>query len=105
MVALNTDDSVRRLKGDDRPIQTELARSEVIGGLRSVDLVVLFDDDTPLELIRRRFARDVLIKGADYTVETVVGAEMVQGWGGRVELIDLVPGQSSTRLISASDFD
>jgi D-beta-D-heptose 7-phosphate kinase / D-beta-D-heptose 1-phosphate adenosyltransferase len=104
IVALNTDDSVRRLKGPERPVQTELARAEVIGALRSVDLVVLFDDDTPMELIET-LRPDVLIKGADYTVETVVGADVVQAYGGRVELVDLVPGQSSTRLIAASRGD
>jgi len=101
IVGLNTDDSVRRLKGETRPIQTELARAEVIGALRSVDLVVLFDGDTPLDLIQE-LRPDVLIKGADYTVEAVVGADIVLGWGGRVELIDLVPGQSSSQLIATS---
>lgn len=101
VVGLNTDESVRRLKGEERPIQTEVARAEVIGALRSVDLVVLFSEDTPLELIES-LRPDVLIKGADYTVETVVGADLVQSWGGEVALIDLVPGQSSTRLIAAS---
>lgn len=101
VVALNSDDSVRRLKGADRPIQTELARAQVIGALRSVDLVVLFDDDTPLDLIDT-LRPDVLMKGADYTVNTVVGSEMVLGWGGRVELIELVPGQSSSQLIAMS---
>jgi D-beta-D-heptose 7-phosphate kinase/D-beta-D-heptose 1-phosphate adenosyltransferase len=101
VVGLNTDASVRRLKGEERPIQTELARAEVIGALRSVDLVVLFDEDTPLELIAA-LRPEVLIKGADYTVDTVVGSDLVEGWGGRVALIDLVPDQSSSRLISLS---
>lgn len=101
IVGLNTDDSVRRLKGENRPVQTEFARAEVIGALRSVDIVVLFDDDTPVDLIER-LRPDVLVKGADYTMATVVGAEAVLGWGGRVELVDLVAGQSSTRLIATS---
>jgi D-beta-D-heptose 7-phosphate kinase/D-beta-D-heptose 1-phosphate adenosyltransferase len=101
IVALNTDASVRRLKGADRPIQSELARAEVIGALRSVDVVVLFEADTPFDLIAA-LRPDVLIKGADYTIETVVGGELVLGWGGRVELVDVVPGQSSTRLIARS---
>jgi D-beta-D-heptose 7-phosphate kinase/D-beta-D-heptose 1-phosphate adenosyltransferase len=104
IVGLNTDDSVRRVKGETRPIQTELARAEVIGALRSVDVVVLFDGDTPLELIHE-LRPDVLIKGADYTVETVVGADVVIRCGGRVALIDLVPGQSSSRLIATSRDD
>jgi D-beta-D-heptose 7-phosphate kinase/D-beta-D-heptose 1-phosphate adenosyltransferase len=101
VVALNTDASVRRLKGAERPIQTELARAEVIGALRSVDLVVLFDEDTPLALIAD-LRPDVLIKGADYTIETVVGSELVEEWNGRVALIDLIPGHSSSRLIERS---
>ncbi len=101
VVGLNTDESISRLKGPQRPIQSELARAEVIGALRSVDLVVLFGEDTPLELIRT-LRPAVLVKGADYTVETVVGADLVLGWDGRVELVDLVPEQSSTRLIARS---
>jgi D-beta-D-heptose 7-phosphate kinase/D-beta-D-heptose 1-phosphate adenosyltransferase len=101
VVGLNTDDSVRRLKGSERPIQTELARAEVIGALRSVDLVVLFSEDTPIDLIAK-LRPSLLIKGADYTVETVVGADLVKGWGGRVETIDLVAGESSSKLIAAS---
>jgi len=101
IVALNTDASVRRLKGPDRPVQTELARAAVIGALRSVDLVILFDEDTPIDLIEQ-LRPDVLIKGADYTVETVVGADVVTSWGGRVALIELEPHQSSTNLIRVS---
>ena len=101
VVGLNTDASIARLKGPERPIQTELARAEVIGALRSVDLVVLFDEDTPLTLIEA-IRPDVLVKGADYTVETVVGADRVLGWGGRVELVALAEGQSSSRLIEKS---
>ncbi|WP_174301600.1 D-glycero-beta-D-manno-heptose 1-phosphate adenylyltransferase [Caulobacter sp. S45] len=101
VVGLNTDQSISRLKGPKRPVQSELARAEVIGALRSVDLVVLFGDDTPLELIGA-LRPAVLVKGADYTVDTVVGANLVLGWGGRVELVDLVPDQSSTRLIARS---
>jgi D-beta-D-heptose 7-phosphate kinase/D-beta-D-heptose 1-phosphate adenosyltransferase len=101
IVALNSDASVRRLKGPERPVQTELARAAVIGAVRSVDLVLLFDEDTPLEMISE-LTPDVLIKGADYTVETVVGADLIQNWGGRVELIELVPGASSSNLIETS---
>ena len=101
VVGLNTDASISRLKGPERPIQSELARAEVIGALRSVDLVVLFEEDTPLTLIRA-LRPDVLVKGDDYTVETVVGANLVLGWGGRVELLPLIPEQSSSRLIAKS---
>jgi D-beta-D-heptose 7-phosphate kinase / D-beta-D-heptose 1-phosphate adenosyltransferase len=101
VVGLNTDASVSRLKGPERPIQTELARAEVIGALRSVDLVVLFDEDTPLTLIQA-LRPEVLVKGADYTVETVVGSDLVLGWGGEVKLVELAPEQSSSRLIARS---
>ena len=83
VVALNTDASVRRLKGDTRPVQSEYARSIVMAALDSVDLVTLFDDDTPLNLIRL-LRPDLLIKGADYTIATVVGADFVTAYGGRV---------------------
>ena len=101
VVGLNTDASISRLKGPERPIQSELARAEVMGALRSVDLVVLFEEDTPLALIRA-LRPDVLVKGADYTVETVVGSDLVLGWGGRVDLVELAPDQSSSRLIARS---
>jgi D-beta-D-heptose 7-phosphate kinase/D-beta-D-heptose 1-phosphate adenosyltransferase len=98
VVALNDDDSVRRLKGALRPINTLADRCAVIAGLESVDAVISFADDTPLGLIRR-LRPDVLMKGADYTVETVVGAEEVIASGGRVALIDLVEGHSTSRVI------
>lgn len=101
IVGLNTDSSISRLKGPERPIQSELARAEVIGALRSVDLVVLFDEDTPLNLIQA-LRPEVLVKGADYTVETVVGSREVLGWGGRVHLVTLTPDQSSSRLVEKS---
>lgn len=101
IVALNTDASVRRLKGPERPVQTELARAAVIGAVRSVDLVILFDEDTPLKVITK-LTPDILIKGADYTAEAVLGGDMVQSWGGRVELIALVPDASTTTLIETS---
>jgi D-beta-D-heptose 7-phosphate kinase/D-beta-D-heptose 1-phosphate adenosyltransferase len=98
VVGLNTDASVRRLKGPSRPINTEQARAVVLAALESVDAVVLFDEDTPLDLIHA-VRPDVLIKGADYTIETVVGADAVAGWGGRVFLADLTPGQSTTGIV------
>jgi D-beta-D-heptose 7-phosphate kinase/D-beta-D-heptose 1-phosphate adenosyltransferase len=98
IVALNSDASVSRLKGPQRPINPLADRTAVIAALASVDAVISFDDDTPLALITR-LRPDVLIKGADYTVETVVGAPEVQAMGGRVALIDLVEGHSTTRTI------
>ncbi|MEM1388439.1 MAG: D-glycero-beta-D-manno-heptose 1-phosphate adenylyltransferase [Pseudomonadota bacterium] len=101
IVALNTDASVQRLKGPERPIQTEAARADVIAAMGAVDMVLLFDDDTPLELIGA-LQPDALFKGSDYTIETVVGHEIVASYGGQVELIDLVHGYSTTKIVERS---
>jgi D-beta-D-heptose 7-phosphate kinase/D-beta-D-heptose 1-phosphate adenosyltransferase len=101
IMALNTDASVKRLKGPSRPIQDEAARAAVMGAIKGVAAVTLFDEDTPLELIEA-LQPDVLIKGADYTIDRVVGADIVQKRGGRVVLADLSPGQSTSRLVAAS---
>lgn len=98
VVGLNSDLSVRRLKGAGRPVQSEVARATVLVSLKAVDAVVIFDEDTPLELIRS-LAPDVLVKGADYTVATVVGAEDVMARGGKVVLANLVEGQSTTNTL------
>ena len=98
VVGLNSDASVKRLKGDSRPVQSETARATVLASLGCVDLVVVFSEDTPEQLIRA-LRPDVLVKGADYTVETVVGADFVQSYGGRVVLANLVAGQSTTNTI------
>jgi D-beta-D-heptose 7-phosphate kinase / D-beta-D-heptose 1-phosphate adenosyltransferase len=98
IVGLNSDTSIKRLKGPERPIQSELARATVLASLASVDLVVCFEEDTPLQLIEL-IRPHVLVKGADYTVETVVGADVVQSYGGEVVLIDLLPNQSTTRMV------
>ena len=99
IVALNTDSSVKRLKGNDRPKQDELARAAMLSSLKSVDLVILFGDNTP-EKILRAIKPDVLIKGKDYTIETVIGADFVKSYGGEVLLADIVPGYSTTAIIS-----
>ena len=98
VVGLNSDSSVSRLKGPTRPVQSEAARATVLASLATVDQVVIFSEQTPLELIRR-LKPDVLVKGSDYTVDTVVGAEDVAGWGGKVVLANLVDGQSTTNTI------
>ncbi|HEX4049619.1 MAG TPA: D-glycero-beta-D-manno-heptose-7-phosphate kinase [Steroidobacteraceae bacterium] len=98
VVGLNSDLSVRRLKGPGRPVQSEAARATVLASLKSVDAVVIFPQDTPLELIGA-LAPDVLIKGADYRVDTVVGSDLVLQRGGKVLLIDLVPAHSTTSTI------
>lgn len=97
IVGLNTDDSIRRLKGPDRPILSEQDRAAILSALECVDLVVHFDDDTPLELIRR-MAPDVLVKGSDYKPDEVVGKQLVEANGGRVALVDLVSGYSTTGI-------
>lgn len=98
IVGVNSDDSVRRLKGAGRPIRTESDRAYVLAALEAVDAVVLFGDDTPLELIRM-LRPDVLVKGGDYTPETVVGRSDVEGWGGRVVIVPLTRGHSTTSII------
>ena len=98
IVALNTDASVRRLKGPTRPVQNEDARAIVMASLSPVDMVVLFDEDTPLELIDA-LRPDVLIKGSDYTVDQVVGADLVHSWGGHVLLVELREGHSTSGTI------
>ncbi len=99
VVALNTDASTRKLKGPSRPVNDLDSRARVMAALRSVDAVVGFAEDTPLELIRR-IRPDVLVKGGDYTVATTVGADLVIAAGGRVVLPDLVPGHSTTAVIA-----
>ena len=101
VVAINSDRSVRRLKGHGRPVQHEAARAEVLAGLASVDLVVVFDEDTPLEAIRA-IEPDVLAKGADWKADAIVGADLVRARGGSVVRVALVPGQSTTRLVALS---
>ena len=101
IMALNSDDSVRRLKGPLRPLQDENARAAVVGAIKGVSAVVLFAEDTPLELIRA-LQPDVLVKGSDYTEDQVVGADVVKARGGRVVLVDLAPGHSTTNLVAAA---
>jgi D-beta-D-heptose 7-phosphate kinase / D-beta-D-heptose 1-phosphate adenosyltransferase len=99
VVGINADSSVQRLKGPTRPAQGEAARAAVLASLASVDMVCLFEEDTPIELIKQ-IKPDVLIKGADYTRETVVGAELVESWGGAVALAQLLPGHSTTATLA-----
>ena len=99
VVGLNTDASVRRLgKGAGRPVAGEQARARVLAGLAAVDCVVLFDEDTPLALMQA-LAPDVLVKGADYPRERIVGADFVESRGGRVVRVPILPGQSTTQLL------
>ncbi len=98
IVALNTDASVKRLKGPSRPLQNEMARATVMASMAPVDLVTLFDEDTPLEMIRA-LRPDILVKGSDYTVDQVVGGDLVQARGGKVVLVTLREGHSTTGTI------
>ena len=98
IVGLNADASVKRLKGPERPVQNEVARATVMASIGAVDLVILFGEDTPLALIEA-LRPDVLIKGADYRIDQVVGADVVQSYGGKVVLADLEAGQSTTGTI------
>jgi D-beta-D-heptose 7-phosphate kinase/D-beta-D-heptose 1-phosphate adenosyltransferase len=99
IVGLNSDASVKRLKGEDRPVQNERARAEVLAALEAVDLVALFEEDTPLNLITQ-IKPSVLVKGADYTREQVVGHEIVEAHGGEVRLVDILQGFSTTSLVA-----
>ena len=98
IVGLNSDASVRRLKGEGRPILDQKERAEILSSLSFVDYVVIFDEDTPLGLIEA-IRPDILTKGADYAPEEVVGADLVRTYGGRLELIDVVEGKSTTGII------
>ena len=98
VVGVNSDASVKRLKGDSRPINDERARALILASMIMVDAVVIFDEDTPLELIKS-IKPDVLIKGGDYTIETIVGAKEVMDYNGKVEIISLEEGFSTTDII------
>ncbi len=98
IIGLNTDASVKKLKGPSRPINNEYARARILAALEFVDLVILFNEDTPLELIKL-LQPDILIKGNDYSIETIVGAKEVIENGGEVKTIELVPDYSTTKTI------
>jgi len=98
VVAINTDASLRRLKGSERPLVAEAERAELLAALEPVDRVVLFDEDTPLETILA-LQPDVLVKGADWAEENIVGAKEVKSWGGAVLRVELAPGVSTSAII------
>jgi rfaE bifunctional protein nucleotidyltransferase chain/domain len=100
IIGLNSDASIKRIKGEGRPVQDEMSRALILASLRIVDAVVLFDEDTPLELIQ--FVQpDVLVKGGDYTEETIVGADAVKANGGEVVTIPIVEGYSTSKILNA----
>ncbi len=99
IVGMNTDASVKRLKGASRPVNPLEDRQTVLAGLRAVDHVIAFDEDTPIEVITALLP-SVLVKGGDYTRDTIVGADVVEEHGGRVEVIPLLEGRSTTGIIT-----
>jgi rfaE bifunctional protein nucleotidyltransferase chain/domain len=98
IVGINSDESVRRLKGPSRPIRSESERAYVLAAVEAVDLVVIFSEDTPLELVKV-LQPDVIVKGGDYTEDTIVGAAEVKSRGGQVVVVPLTAGQSTTAII------
>ena len=98
IIGLNSDSSVSRFKGPERPLQDQISRARVLAALQFVDLVVFFNEDTPLELISQLLP-NVLVKGSDYLAENIVGADVVKKSGGVVKTIDFVPGYSTTRIV------
>jgi D-beta-D-heptose 7-phosphate kinase / D-beta-D-heptose 1-phosphate adenosyltransferase len=104
IVGLNSDASVRRLKGEGRPVQDERARAEVLAALEAVDLVVIFEEDTPIKLIAQVRPSE-LVKGGDYRRDEVVGREIVEAAGGGIVLVEIVPGHSTTSLVDRARGD
>jgi D-glycero-beta-D-manno-heptose 1-phosphate adenylyltransferase len=101
VIGLNTDASVKRLKGENRPVQDQISRSQVMASLHFVNYVVFFDEDTPFELISY-LKPDILVKGSDYKEDDIVGADVVKANGGKVVTVDLVDGYSTTSIIERS---
>jgi D-beta-D-heptose 7-phosphate kinase/D-beta-D-heptose 1-phosphate adenosyltransferase len=99
IVAINSDASVRNLKGPTRPVQNEAARAQVLASIKGVDLVIVFEEPTPLEVVQA-LQPDMIVKGADYTEDEVVGGDVVKARGGRVLLVDLAEGHSTTSILA-----
>ena len=99
VIGLNTDESIKRIKGPERPVQDNCTRATILAALQFVDHVVFFDQDTPAELISK-IIPDVLVKGADYKIENIIGADVVLKNGGEVKTIDLTEGHSTTNIIN-----
>lgn len=97
IIGVNTDSSVKRLKGEHRPLQDENSRLHILAALQSVDAVILFDEDTPYELIKE-IEPDILVKGADYKIENIVGYDIVVSRGGSVQTIEFIEGYSTTLI-------
>jgi len=98
VIGLNSDDSVRRLKGSDRPIKSEECRADILAFMEEIDMVIVFDEDTPLELIKK-IIPDILVKGGDWSTDQIVGSDVVLKNGGEVKSLSFLKGFSSTRII------
>ena len=98
IIGLNTDNSVSRLKGPDRPLQDEISRAVSMAAIQYIDYVVLFDEETPLNLIEN-IKPDVLVKGSDYNIEDIVGYDVLMKYGGQIRTIDFVEGYSTTKIV------
>ncbi|MBN8535953.1 MAG: D-glycero-beta-D-manno-heptose 1-phosphate adenylyltransferase [Deltaproteobacteria bacterium] len=101
VVGINSDSSVKQLKGPSRPIQTELDRAEILASLASVDATIIFNESTP-ELLIQSIKPDILVKGGDWTVDQIVGGAFVQSYGGKVLSLQFIEGKSTTRLVEKS---
>jgi rfaE bifunctional protein nucleotidyltransferase chain/domain len=101
VVAINSDSSVKQLKGPSRPIQSELDRAEILASLASVDATIIFNESTP-ELLIQSIKPDILVKGGDWTVDQIVGGAFVQSYGGKVLSLQFIEGKSTTRLVEKS---
>lgn len=101
VVGINSDDSVKKLKGPQRPIQNEKDRAEILAALESVSLTVIFNEDTPEKLIQQ-IKPDILVKGGDWKIEQIVGADFVQSYGGKVRSLQFVENRSTTKIIEKS---
>ena len=99
IVGVNSSDSVRKLKGPSRPINSTKSRSNLLAALECIDLVIVFEEETPINLITQ-LKPSILVKGGDYTIETIVGAEEVKKSGGRVEIIPFLPGYSTSKIVT-----
>ena len=104
ILGLNTDDSVRRLKGPSRPVNNQEARSTILAAISFIDAIVLFDEDTPAELISH-IRPDILVKGKDYDGKEIAGSDLVKSYGGRVETIELTQGYSTTGILEKKSLE
>jgi len=98
VVAINSDDSVRRIKGEERPFTPEEERAEILASLEMVDFVTIFEEDTPYQIIKE-LRPDILVKGADWAPDKIIGRDLVESWGGEVVLVPPLPGYSTTQII------